>query len=240
MMKWVFPENNGGQESGFHDPGVETFKGNFDRFLARESIQNSIDAAASASTPVRVEFARSVVRKTDVPGAVELLARLEACEKYWRDDPKPKAFFKKAGGLLSSNQVPLLRISDYATTGVTGGDSERKGNWYNLVRCSGSSFKGGGEGGSFGIGKNAPFAASALRTVFYSTLNTDKGQIGRFIRPDERGDSRSAQEERPWHGCSYLRLLGRRELAARHHLFRPRKFLALDSLRPAFGEGGGR
>jgi len=176
-MKWVFPENNGGQESGFHDPGVETFKGNFDRFLARESIQNSIDAAASAATPVRVEFARSTVRKNDVPGAVELLARLEACEKYWRDDPKPKAFFKNASELLSSNQIPLLRIRDYATTGVTGGDSERKGNWYNLVRCSGSSFKGGGEGGSFGIGKNAPFAASALRTIFYSTLNNGKEAI---------------------------------------------------------------
>jgi hypothetical protein len=177
LMKWVFPDNNGGQESGFHDPGVETFKGNFDRFLARESIQNSIDAAASASSPVRVKFLRSVVRKLDVPGAIELLARLEACEKYWRGDPKPKAFFKNAHGLLSSNEVPLLRISDYSTTGVTGGDSEQKGNWYNLVRCSGSSFKGGGEGGSFGIGKNAPFAASALRTVFYSTLNSGKEAI---------------------------------------------------------------
>ena len=38
-----------------------------------------------------------------------------------------------------------------------------------MIRSVGSSHKGNDAGGSFGIGKNAPFAASALRTVFYST-----------------------------------------------------------------------
>src|SRR5262249_25494330 len=56
---------------------------------------------------------------------------------------------------------------------VLGGDKERTKNWYNLIRCSGSSSKWAGEGGSFGIGKNAPFAASNMRTVFYSTHNRD-------------------------------------------------------------------
>jgi len=31
-MEWFFPSNNGGQESGFNDAGVETFKGNIDRY----------------------------------------------------------------------------------------------------------------------------------------------------------------------------------------------------------------
>lgn len=42
-----------------------------------------------------------------------------------------------------------------------------------MIRCAGSSSKFGGEGGSFGIGKNAPFAASQLRTVLYSNMNID-------------------------------------------------------------------
>ncbi|MBK9054971.1 MAG: hypothetical protein IPL78_29945 [Chloroflexi bacterium] len=54
---------------------------------------------------------------------------------------------------------------------------KKEKNWFNLIRSAGSSSKGGGEGGSFGIGKNAPFAASKMRTVFYSTLNTDKEYI---------------------------------------------------------------
>lgn len=43
-----------------------------------------------------------------------------------------------------------------------------------LIRSVGSSQKGEGAGGSFGIGKNAPFAASALRTVLYSTKLADE------------------------------------------------------------------
>jgi hypothetical protein len=117
------------------------------------------------------------VDKNDVPGSSDLLLRLNECENYWKEDAKAKGFFAKAQSLLGENKTPLLKISDYSTTGVTGGDTERTGNWYNLVRCSGSSFKAAGDGGSFGIGKNAPFAASALRTVFYSTFNQKKEHI---------------------------------------------------------------
>jgi hypothetical protein len=55
-MDWFFPSNNGGQESGFNDAGVETFKGNIDRYLAREAIQNCLDAVANHLKPVRVVF----------------------------------------------------------------------------------------------------------------------------------------------------------------------------------------
>jgi hypothetical protein len=43
-MKWTFARNDGGRDGGFHDAGVETFRGDFDRYLARELIQNSLDA----------------------------------------------------------------------------------------------------------------------------------------------------------------------------------------------------
>jgi hypothetical protein len=50
-MKWLFPKNEGGREGGFHDAGVETFKGNFDRYLARELIQNSLAHALTPTEP---------------------------------------------------------------------------------------------------------------------------------------------------------------------------------------------
>ena len=165
-MNWFFPLNNGGQEYGYHDPGVETFKGNFDKYIARESLQNAIDAR-SGKKPVRVEITLLDFCTEDIPGPAELKQRMQACEAYW-NDPKAKAFFSGAKKLLQAKTIPILKISDFNTTGVTGSDKDKEGNWFNLVRSSGSSSKGGSAGGSFGIGKHAPFAASSLQTVLFS------------------------------------------------------------------------
>jgi hypothetical protein len=176
-MNWFFPSNNGGQESGFHDAGVETFRGNIDRYVARESIQNCVDARADRSKPVHVIFQLRDHDAESLAGRHELRETLQRCAQYWKSDKRAKAFFDNATEILKTRALPILRIGDYNTTGVLGSDTDRTGNWYNLVKCAGSSSKGAGEGGSFGIGKNAPFAASQLRTVFYSTLNKDSERI---------------------------------------------------------------
>jgi hypothetical protein len=75
--------------------------------------------------------------------------------------------------ILQSDKVSILKISDYNTKGLTGGDNEQEGGWYKLVRAMGVNSKTGDGGGSFGIGKGAMFAASSLRTVFYSTFISD-------------------------------------------------------------------
>src|SRR6185437_12894073 len=41
---WFFASNDGGEDKGLNDAGVVTFKGNIYRYLAREIIQNSLDA----------------------------------------------------------------------------------------------------------------------------------------------------------------------------------------------------
>ncbi len=76
-------------------------------------------------------------------------------------------FYEDAITCLGQSKVDVLRISDYNTTGL---DEDR---WYHLVCSTGSSPSRSGSGGSFGIGKSAPFAASAIRTVFYSTMLAD-------------------------------------------------------------------
>ena len=43
-LRWLFPENPLGQEQGFNDAGIETFRGDSINHLARETIQNSLDA----------------------------------------------------------------------------------------------------------------------------------------------------------------------------------------------------
>lgn len=53
---WNFPSNNGGTEAGFNDSGIETFAGKPFESLAREIIQNSLDARVSSDKPVTVAF----------------------------------------------------------------------------------------------------------------------------------------------------------------------------------------
>lgn len=188
--KWAFAQNHDGEERGFHDAGVETFKGNFERYLAREAIQNSLDARHDGKHPVLVKFELLDLAASDVPDLEGLQEAFRRCANYWDGDEKAKAFFKRAEKLAKQPKVAALRIGDFNTTGVLGGDKDRARNWYNLVRCSGSSSKWAGEGGSFGIGKNAPFAASMLRTVLYSTFNVDGEHIF-------QGVARLVTHERP-------------------------------------------
>lgn len=173
-MKWFFPGNNGGQEYGFHEAGVETFKGNINRSLARETLQNCIDARNDKSEPVRVRFEKFDLSCKSTNWLTELRNRFQACGKYWSQDANCQKFFKHSVRLINKGIIPVLKISDFNTTGVRGKDDERNSGWHSLVKSSGSSSKFGGEGGSFGIGKNAPFAASALRTVLYSTRTDER------------------------------------------------------------------
>jgi len=176
-MKWVFAKNEGGREGGFHDAGVETFKGNFDRYLARELIQNSLDARFDPNKPVHVKFQTEDLKPSELPDSKNLKLTFERCAEYWHPQKKTRAFFENATDLISAKTIPILRVGDYNTRGVLGSDGDREKDWFNLIRSAGSSSKSGSEGGSFGIGKNAPFAASKMRTVLYSTYNKDKEYI---------------------------------------------------------------
>ncbi|HXO27764.1 MAG TPA: hypothetical protein VOA80_10495 [Thermoanaerobaculia bacterium] len=172
-ITWKFPRNDGGRETGFSDAGVETFKGNTDKYLAREMLQNSLDARYDPNKPVRVEFRVRKLKGSDIPDLKSLKATLSRCSAFFHDEKKAVDFFTRAEELAGTDEIQALEVGDYNTTGVRGADHDRTKEWYKLIRCAGSSSKGGGEGGSFGIGKNAPFAASRLRTVLYSTRTID-------------------------------------------------------------------
>lgn len=178
-----FPPLNGGEETGFNDAGVEQFKHDRIESLMRECTQNSSDALDESlgdGKKVRVEFELIHVPVGDLPGSAELKDHLRRCLDYVTADvvdnkeKKAQQFFRKAVELLEAETIPCLLVRDFNTTGLTGGDEDRGGRWHSLVKAKGSSNKSDETaGGSFGIGKSAPFACSALRTVFYGTRNTD-------------------------------------------------------------------
>jgi len=172
MITWNFPSNNWGERRGLNDSGIETFKGTPLKSLAREICQNSLDAGIEGEC-VRVVFDKFYVDPKTFPGHEEFLDAMEKSRATGKNlrDRRTNDFFSKAIDLFREEKIPFLRISDYHTTGLRGSDKEKDTDWYNLVKSSGSSDKGGKAGGSFGIGKYATFACSSLRTVFYSTID---------------------------------------------------------------------
>ena len=171
MPSWNFPSNNHGQIFGIADSGVETFKGSPIKSLAREICQNSLDARTDNDKPARIEFKTFEIDPRKIPDYKNLEDALNRALEFWsqQKSARAKTFFKQALESIQKSKITCLRISDFNTSGLTGSRDEYNSPWCNLTKSSGASDKSGSRGGSFGIGKFAPFASSALRTVFYST-----------------------------------------------------------------------
>ena len=170
-MRWSFPSNNNGDVNGISNSGIETFQGTPLKSLAREICQNSLDASLDES-PVTVDFISFELSKEEIPGAEDLCDAFNRSLAFW-EPKKAQDFFNTALEVMNAEKIPFLRISDFNTTGLCGSDGEYNTPWCNLTKSSGASDKAVTSGGSFGIGKYAPFACSSFRTVFYSTLDKD-------------------------------------------------------------------
>lgn len=175
MSGWFFPSNNYGIVTGIGEAGIETFKGSPYRSLAREICQNSMDARVDTSKPVIVEFSCFSLESNRIPDYCKLRDAINSCLNFWTEQRNKKTidFFQKAKTAIENKFINVLRISDYNTTGLCGSNKEYNTPWHNLVKSAGVSDKEGSSGGSFGIGKSAPFACSELRTLFYATKDID-------------------------------------------------------------------
>lgn len=184
MIKWRFPSNDYGEQNGINDNGVAIFRGTPLESLAREICQNSLDAARvigndengnEKKAKAIVEFAAYEISTDEIPEKDLLIDIYSRCVKYWGDQETSatKDFFNKALKSIKEKNIPVLRISDFNTTGLLGSQKERGTDWVNLTKSSGVSDKKSTAGGSFGIGKYAPFACSSLSTVFYSTYDSE-------------------------------------------------------------------
>lgn len=175
MAHWYFPSNDHGENKGINDSGVATFRGTPLKSLAREICQNSLDAAMGET--VRIDFSNYEIPTNDIPDANVLEQTFKSCLAYWggQKAKTTKDFFKNAFEKINAEKVSVLRISDFETKGLTGSKKTTDINtdWMRLTKSSGSSDKKGPAGGSFGIGKFAPFACSDFSTVFYNTYDIE-------------------------------------------------------------------
>lgn len=171
---WNFPSTNGGKEDGYNDSGIAHFTGTPLISLARETIQNSLDARKSDSDAVEVVFELKRIKPSDIGG--EELARAITASRWSAEslgDTTASQALARAQAILSQKDITCLNVSDRNTIGLP------EKNWHALIKMQGLSQKEGveGAGGSHGIGKYAPFAVSSLRTVFYWSCYEHDGQL---------------------------------------------------------------
>jgi len=167
-----FPYDQSDQWDGFNDSGIEHFSGDPYVHLGREVVQNTLDARREGtSAPAHIMIQVIEIATSSVPDLETLRSTLAACRLASENESeKAQIFFDNAIELLSKSKMAVLKISDYNTTGVRG-PCENGTPYYALVKASGQSKKNQTTAaGSYGIGKYAPFAVSALRTVFVTTI----------------------------------------------------------------------
>ena len=172
---WKFPLTDGGASDGFNDSGMAHFKGDRIASLARETIQNSLDARKDHEQPVHVSFKLIQLKDGSAFGKQKLISIVEKCKESENCGKDERAELESALEILNNSSVNCLRVSDRNTTGlhIT---KKKKDLWQELVKKRGSSVKDNqGAGGSHGIGKFAPFTVTPLRTVFYWTHYVENG-----------------------------------------------------------------
>lgn len=188
---WYLPLLNGGEDKGLNDAGIENFHRT--QHLARETVQNIIDAYDPRSKGIATaEFELTQIPRDSFPDLVQFTRFFHSCaSRTAENDAGSRAsqssqFLRQGSTLLDPRRrhgIPVLRIRDRNTVGLSGDDQDRQSRWYRLVRGQGTSNIEGAGGGTYGIGQRAPFAFSSIRTILYSTM-LPSGEcrfMGKFI-----------------------------------------------------------
>ena len=192
-MKWNFPANSDGQIRGWSEAGIQTFTGNKTAALAREICQNSLDAAIGEHA-VYVTFSRQTISTKKIPGYEDFKKILLACKDYWKENLNTADDLNNAIEQINKPTNFVLRASDFFTTGLDNPyNSSSWQGWNSLIKVDGGANKTGDSAGSFGIGKNAPFANSHYRMVFYRTLNRNLERaaqgVARLVTFEKNGNA---------------------------------------------------
>lgn len=131
--------------------------------MAREVIQNSVDAALPGRVPV-VRF--TMLNDVDCSDVLEAEYLTHA-----RCSRPPK--------IPDPRHLRYLCVEDFETTGLTGTMSDLESNMYKLMGQLGGSKKAEGMGGSFGFGKSACINCSACHTILaYTITETGSALVG--------------------------------------------------------------
>lgn len=157
--------------------------------LAREAIQNSVDARQENDGKVLVRFRAQSLKGTEKENFVKA-ARLQEIKKHKSElHLQPPNCFEDLDG--PDTEIKLLFVEDFYTTGLDGDPFEASSKFHRFLLSLGDGSKVHEEhrtGGSFGFGKSVYSSNSSIATIFAYSRYTDK-----------EGESRSRI-----FGCAYF------------------------------------
>lgn len=193
-LEWVFQKapEDGSRIGG--NAAAYAFAANLE-VLAREATQNSLDERYEQGLPVTSRF---VLHELTGPHLRDFLSALrwDLIESHLREaaDRRQKAGRVLIDGLNEmerTGRLVLLRIDDYNASGLTGPEYD-DGRFARVVRRTLDSGKIGAQGGSYGLGKAALWAASRFGLVLVNSTLSEP-QDGRCER------RMAGRLELPWH-----------------------------------------
>jgi hypothetical protein len=142
--------------------------------LAREAIQNSVDAHAEGELKVKVEFVAKAIKGSDKAAFVEVAGLGKIATRADR------LGFKEPNCIGTLNDpdkaLNLLFVNDHNTTGLAGdpSDSDSKFNRFLLsLGDGGKEHSEHGTGGSYGFGKSVYSSNSGILTIFAYSRTVD-------------------------------------------------------------------
>ena len=125
---WKFPLNNGGENKGFNDAALDTFKGQRLSSMVREVIQNSLDAPkVDENEPISVTFKIHEIPRDEAPEITLLRPSLVACKKEAENQELGDAvkFYDNAIKRIDNDDtIRVLVIHDTNSKGLTGPTDE--------------------------------------------------------------------------------------------------------------------
>ena len=112
--EWLFDLNRDGSSEGWEDAAIKNFRGNPLNNLAREVIQNSLDAPRDINaSAVRVSFEINTVPTQSVPDINQLRQSLNRCidssDTFVLEDKLENLY--RAANVLKEDEISLLKIS---------------------------------------------------------------------------------------------------------------------------------
>ena len=194
---WEFATNEDGSLDGWNDGDIANFKSNVFKNLAREIIQNSIDARFDKNSPVTVTFELQKLPRACIPDLDTIKDHMEYIQEN-SAHTEGDAYKKEISETLrysKMSQLPVLIISDENTSGMP--DTEQKNSVQPFLKYMKSKGSSGGDqnrAGSHGIGKAAPLATTPLRTIYVGTMWKEQSGIKTLYQGRARLMYRKIQE----------------------------------------------
>ena len=162
--------------------------------LAREAIQNSVDAKSDAADVVKMRFVQRTLDRTTLDrlvSDVRLLSDDGPVDRYHANDEFRRGLsngnFLEAAIDSDITSQNVVFIEDYGTVGLGGplrGFENPDARYYNLVLGFGiEDTSDSHRGGSYGFGKSVyPRASNASTTAFYSVFEPSEETEGAHAR----------------------------------------------------------